>query len=304
MVRLGDVNPVIWDVITEKMEEELKEFKFKADDIAFDWRVNAASKKFEREIFQKYGLWKDIILHPRFQQVKTIAEENIDFDFQLGDPFIPSSTSVIILFMMHKRVKNSILFLIAGLLFNINPFYVFLSYILWFYYSANTRPKKFVAINSKTLNQLVSNIGTCEPKLFNIDSFKKDFEENVDHVLIGNDISTLYCAALLSKVGHRCCVLQPIETLPLEVHPEGTPCPVPLQNCSIGKAEKYQSLLDVVTIKDKSSNKALYRSTFAPVGTNNNAYMNYVIKTTNYSQNEKSSNNSKDKLWILHPFQF
>jgi hypothetical protein len=213
MVRLGDINPLIWDVITEQMEDELREFKFKAEDIEFDWRVNAASRKLERELFEQYGVWKDIILDPRFQYIKQLAEENVNFDFQLGDPFIPFATSVIILFMIYKRVNNSILALIAGLIFNINPFYVFLSLLSWRMVK-NKKPRQYVKtkVTKSNIDRPLQSI-PFQPEIL-------PMEYEYDHILIGNDISTLYCAALLSKVGHKCCILKPRGVLPLEVRLE------------------------------------------------------------------------------------
>ena len=67
-----------------------------------------------------------------------------------------------------------------------------------------------------------------------------------DHILIGGDISTLYTAALLSKVGHRCCVLNPEDNRPSVVRPKEAPCSVPLENLLITKPERYQALLDLV----------------------------------------------------------
>lgn len=87
MVRLGDVSPTIWDKIVEQMEEKLVSIgnlcifcslvhsillteacykDFQEDDILIDWRILANKKKFDRELFEKYGFLKDIILHPRY----------------------------------------------------------------------------------------------------------------------------------------------------------------------------------------------------------------------------------------------
>lgn len=221
MVKLGEINPTIWDVITEKMEEQLKEFKFKAEDIVVDWRISAASRKLERELFEQYGPWKDIILHPSFQYYKQIVEDNVDFQFQQGQPLIPMATAIIILFMMYKRINNNVLALIAGLIFNINPFYVFLTLITWHYRSQIIKPKHYIKkkpkLDLKSTNVSTDSYGKIRitPKKF----YQKQIIEDgdFDHVLIGNDVSTLYCAALLSKSGHRCAVLFPRGARPLIV---------------------------------------------------------------------------------------
>lgn len=41
MVRLGEVNPQVWDEVTAHMEKKLKKFEFSADDLQFDFRVMA-----------------------------------------------------------------------------------------------------------------------------------------------------------------------------------------------------------------------------------------------------------------------
>jgi hypothetical protein len=88
MVKLGEVNPIIWDQIVEIMERKLKSIDFQGDDILDDWRVNAASRKLERELFEQYGFLKDIILHPTFQYCKQLYNEYVDFRLFLGKAFI------------------------------------------------------------------------------------------------------------------------------------------------------------------------------------------------------------------------
>ena len=43
------------------------------------------------------------------------------------------------------------------------------------------------------------------------------FDTTFDHILIGNDLSTLYAAALLARNNHRCCVLQPTDGARMKV---------------------------------------------------------------------------------------
>lgn len=214
MVRLGEVNPAVWDTITERMEILLAKFKFKAEDIAVDWRISAAKFKLERELFEQYGVWKDIILHPTFQYAKQLAEDNIDFRFQLGDPLIPFATVVIILVMMHKRVSNTILALVGGFMLNMNPFYVLLSLLTWYRWSHSKRPRQYV----KPARQATATPSKHElkPIPFQASAMEKKGLE-YDHVLVGSDVGTLYCAALLSRAGHRCCVLMPRGVHQLEV---------------------------------------------------------------------------------------
>jgi hypothetical protein len=188
MVRLGEVSPAVWDA--EHVKEKLGDINL--DDISQNWRKVANERKFDRELFQKYGYFKDIILHPLFQRVKQFMLENaiqIDLNLLVGDSVVPVPTALIILFMLNKRVAYSLLFLIAAFIFNVNPIYVtVLTMVYWLVSSKKPLPKGFV----KRLST------TTDSNMF-------------DHVLVGNDIATLYTAALLTRNGHRCCVLQPFD---------------------------------------------------------------------------------------------
>ena len=196
MVHLGEVSPSIWDQTMEIMEEKLKHIDFQEEDIAFDWRKPADTKRLDRELYEKYGMFKDVILHPQFQYCKQIAEENVNFDFVLGDSLMPIATAVIVLFMLHKRVSNNIIALAAAFIFNVNPFYVCLVVFFWWLTrSGNKKPKLYIPKKMRSSKEV-----SVELTEFNQDtSYPLDY----DHVLIGNDLSTLYTAALLSRNGHK-----------------------------------------------------------------------------------------------------
>lgn len=204
MVHLGDVNPSIWDQIVEVMEEKLKHIEFQEEDIAFNWRPPADSKMLDRELYEVYGVFKDVILHPKFQFCKQFLEENVSFDFVQGDPLLPLTTTVIMLFMLHKRVSNNILLLAAAFIYNVNPFYVCLIVATyWYSQSGSKKPKMFLAAKNKTYVKQ-SSIST-EPITYSEDI---NITATVyEHVLLGNDLSTLYTAALLTKNGHKVLLL-------------------------------------------------------------------------------------------------
>ena len=94
------------------------------------------------------------------------------------------------------------------------------------------------------------------------------------HVLIGGDVSTLFTAALLSKVGHRCCVLNPVGNSPTSVRPEDAPCTVPLENLLVTKPERYQTLLDLVQ-KDLPLTARVY---LVPVGGEEEGYTHTLMR--------------------------
>jgi hypothetical protein len=190
MVHIGEVSPAVWDTAVEYLKEKVDNFNL--DDISQNWRKAANERKFDRELFQKYGYFKNIILHPLFQQVKQFMLENtveIDVNFLLGDPVMPVPTALIILFMLNKRVSYTVMFLIAAFIFNVNPLHVtVLTIVYWIFSSKKSIPKGFVRLSTVATES-----------------------NQFDHVLIGNDIATLYTAALLTRNGHKCCVLEPID---------------------------------------------------------------------------------------------
>jgi len=279
MVQLGEVNPPIWDTIIEEFTARLEDFE--EDDLlqaAENWRRQANRRKFDRELFARYGFMKDLILHPRFQSAKHFLEEHATFDLLVGDPLLPVSTAVILLFMLHRRVKNDVLVLAGLFIFNINPFYVCIGALMVWLFTFSSKPKQ---------HKRIIRGGTSIPPAIDIDQGSEtkaaqltadnapisERDAEYDHVLVGNDIGTLYTAALLSKNGHRCCVLQLSHCAATEAYPPGAPCAAPLLNVSVGKIERYQSLLDVVL------SDGCERVKFSPVGGEGDGYTSALIRT-------------------------
>lgn len=202
MVHLGEVGPTIWDDIVEHMEQTLKDFS--GEEILPNWRKDANHNKFNRELIEKYGYFKDIILHPKFQSTKLFLEENADFNFFLGDPLMPLATAVIILFLLNKRISFSAMGLVGAFIFNVNPLYVTLFVLGIWVFSTFRQPKQYRS--SKPL----SDAAKYKPSVIAQEKLIKD-PTAFDHVLIGGDLGTLFTAALLARNGHRCCVLQPLD---------------------------------------------------------------------------------------------
>lgn len=213
MVRLGEGSPAIVQLFVERARNESEGLfdSFKLDDFAFDWKKEARRRRVERELSDKYGYLKDFILNPHIQIAKQYIDDNIRFDFVLGEPLLPISTAIIVLFMMHKRVKNSLLGLIAAFIFNMNPMYVSIVLLLSLLSTGRRKPKKFnlARVAAKTT------LDKATVAKDSVDSIAN--EAKFDHVLVGGNLSTLYTAALLAKCGHRCCVLQPSDNQKLEV---------------------------------------------------------------------------------------
>lgn len=255
MVRLGEVSPSIWDAVTEQMEMALADIEFQATDILLDWRDDASKRRLDRELHDKYGILKDVILHPAYQYSVVWIEENVRYDVLLGEPLIPMATAVIVLYMLHKRVSDSILVLIGAFLFNLNPLYVTILLIYYHFYSKKS-PKQHIKSIISPSNDWMSY--TAEVTASN------ESNNEYDHVLIGNDISTLYTAALLSKNGHKCCVIQSVDGIQPEVDltHAGFNCrPIPLQDLSISKPDKYKLFFNIITPSNNCDSGA-----FAPIG--------------------------------------
>lgn len=271
MVHLGEVSPRVCETIIEKVEDFLGNNELQDDMLEFNWRKSANRRKFDRELFEKYGYFKDIILNPKYQHAKQYLEENANFDVILGDPLLPTTTAVIVLFMLHKRVSNTAIGLAALFLFNVNPLYVCMAAaLLWLLSGGKLSPKQYKRV-SKVVPSAKGAVSTSKSDELCIDQCNTTtMDTEYDHVLIGSDIGTLYTAALLSKNGHRCCVLKPASLGPLyevllsslhfindihpltmlhhicwctQVHPVGAPCAAPIVNLSIGRIERYQVIV-------------------------------------------------------------
>lgn len=237
MVHLGEVGPAIWDTTLDEIEATLlkddPDAHFSRKDFTPDWRKLAHRRKFNREVFEKYGYFKDIILHPKFQAFKHYCEENVNlFDLTVGEPLMPFYNCIILLFMLNKRVNMYIMVLIGCFLMNLNPIHVTIVALAYFMMQKTKKPKHF-----KTIKKSPVDCNVYQPReLEDCGSFS----ESYDHILLGGDMATLYTAALLSACGHKCCVLQPKYSSPLIVHPEDAPCEAPLVQCVASKVERYQ----------------------------------------------------------------
>jgi hypothetical protein len=213
MVRLGEVNPAIYEDTLSRLENILHSADLEEEYEEFNWRKTANRRKFDRQLFERYGYLKDLVLHPKFQHVKHYLEEHADLNVFVGEPLLPTTTAVIILFLMNKRVSNNILGLSALLIFNVNPLYVAIAAIvLWLLSSGRTIPKQHRPVAKVPHSDIVDetiNAATGTAPLPRATSSDSSATISYDHILIGSDLSTLYTAALLAKNGHRCCVLQP-----------------------------------------------------------------------------------------------
>ena len=142
-------------------------------------------------------------------------EEHADFRGVVADPIMPWTTAIIILFMMYKRVSMGVMFLVAAFIFSINPLYVTILVILSWLFSLSTKyPKLYLP--SKATAKLTQESNHYKPETLDLKNTKSDLD-TYDHILIGNDLATLYTAALLARNNHKCCVLQPYDDKVIKV---------------------------------------------------------------------------------------
>jgi hypothetical protein len=262
MVRLGQLNPQAWDeavddIITKNTHQHQhplntestmtttgtgEDHKHHAiideNDISVDWRVGAAAKRLDREMFEEYGYFKDFILHPRTQYYKNLIESNVStkmLHLQWGEPLIPLVGAIILISMIGNRLGRNLTMLLTALIFNVNPMYVVLIMICSWKWSKQGPPKQYLDARSKKLLNSSANHASMSTKI-DVDELIAKAHE-FDHVLVGGGINILMAAAILSTRGRKCCVLNYTSA---EVHPKGAPTPVAIKDYSIGRIHRYQ----------------------------------------------------------------
>ena len=276
MVRLGDMNPITWDTVTERMEEVLIDLDFSADDVHTDWRPGARLSRIDRELYEQYGPLKDYILHPTTQKIVKLWDNNIDTNFFV-EPEIPLTTGIVLIFMLRSRLSSYGMAFLIPFLMNINPLYtIILALIHYIYNHYGSSPKEYVAVpiikvNSTTPTEDInidhgnssssSSSSSSINNNSNNNSNNNNMDTEYDHVFIAhrNDISALYAAALLSKVGHKCCVVMNKYSSPSDLPPPtsglGLPS-VPTINTTTPQAVRYQMLLDFANTRSSSSSNS------------------------------------------------
>ena len=270
---MGDLNPVAWDTVTDIMEEKLIEIDFHAEDVLLDWRTPARASRIDRELFEEYGMFKDYILDPRVQGFLELVDTNVNLDLMV-EPHIGIQTALLVLMILRSRVASKTGFaFLSAFVFNLNPIYVILCAAGWYVLGhCNRYPRGYQVAKPRAVQ-------TTEPRSMRGEHvLASDFDKDFDHVLVAAaaDLSTLYAASLLAKVGHSCCVLIP-EGLDdsLVAFTPSAPFAVPVCNVTTGGAVRYQELFDVV--QSKSSAAADDRVLFVPVGDAADGYVHTIV---------------------------
>jgi len=186
-----------------------------------DWKIHANAAKFERELDEKYGIFRPFITeHPEVEQfIKGVQRRyamGYFSPFRQGSGPISTTSSVVLLFML-QRQKLGMEFMILISLFllvGLQP-WALVAIVALGHHQLNRR-------KIKALGTMKSNIPNVEPyyKGMTDDQKKEMLTKPVgspltaddklnayDVVLIGTGPSTLYTAALLSRAGRKVIVL-------------------------------------------------------------------------------------------------
>lgn len=126
---------------------------------------------------------------------------NLNYNFLVGDPILSMSIAFPILIFLVGRFNFAAVSLIFAFVVNFNPLYVIPGYMIYRLYLLRFSNPKFKAV------KLDHQLGSFKAQKWNEGSCVDD---QYDHILLGNDFSTYLTAALLSRIGRRCCILEPV----------------------------------------------------------------------------------------------
>jgi len=184
------------------------------------WKVHANAAKFERNLDEKYGMFRPFITeHPEVEQfVRSLQRKYAKGYFspiRRGPPPIPRTTAIILLFMLQRGKVGWQLVTLATLFFlvGLQPWALVLvvAVVRGFLHRRKLR----------TIGKMKKRIPTVEP--YYRDGKKEDYvskpvgaplrdgelidTSEYDTMMIGYGPSTLYAAALLSRAGRKVLVL-------------------------------------------------------------------------------------------------
>jgi hypothetical protein len=231
--------------------------------------------------------------------------------------------------MIHnKRRKNlAMLLLIAAFLLQANPLYIASIYLL--YFLRNTLKclcgnylNDEETCDHKTIQKLNMEASTPSPetqaKVFSyrpesMEAFSSEVLKGsagslstpvtVDVVLIGNDLSTLYTAGILSQAGMKCIIFEPSNTQAVKISPQNSELPEAfLYNLSTGDPMRTQSLFDKVlhiqgaSASATSEQEGQQRVVLKPIGSAADGFAHTIINLKNVTKK-----NRKDDIVILRP---
>mmetsp|Transcript_40603 Transcript_40603/g.46164 ORF Transcript_40603/g.46164 Transcript_40603/m.46164 type:complete len:947 (-) Transcript_40603:17-2857(-) len=222
---------------TETLEETAKHFS-----TLNGWKVHANAARFERQLDEKYGILRPFITdHPEVEVFVRSIQRKWDMNyfspFRKNEPPIAISTSIIIIFMMYRNNVSWKVLLLSSLFFlvGLQPWALVLSVAIVHRLLEQRRRKIIGKMDSDDIpiiEPYYKNTVSKEDKLF--ESIGQKLTDNLDvtkfdTMILGDGVSALYTAALLSRSGRKVLVLSPKE--------DASGC-FTLKNCKDSKIEK------------------------------------------------------------------
>ena len=198
----------------------------------------------------------------------------------------------------HKRMTNNIalLILIAAFLLQANYIYVVFAYIVQGLRISLRKFGEMLFLNRKRAplkrRKIIDdadqqrNIYSYRPEtvssyIAGLEKPSSDEKTNVDTILIGNDISTLYTAGILSQAGLKCVVLEPANIQPVTVEAKSPGLPAAyLESMSVGNPRRTQMLFENVLRIDGCSD-SVGRIILRPLGNPAENFAHTIIKINN-----------------------
>ena len=280
-------------------QHSIKELEETLEDVSnffFDdsWKVSARAARFERLLEERYGVFLPFVkAHPELEvALRTVQlryQQGYFSPFRQGDPPIPRSTAVIILFMMQRGgmrweiIALSVLFFLVGL----QPWALvaIISLVQALFWRRQRMP----------IGGMKAKIPTVKPYYEDMDDTQKQKvlckpvgqplspNESIngcdyDVLLVGSGIPSLYTAALLTRAGRRVLVLSDQEdasgcfafqNLPPKLQERLANIPLDVDSNNVAKISKQQAILVPALCNETDAQGGIR---FAQVGTDADGY--------------------------------
>jgi hypothetical protein len=229
MVRLGDVVPE------------------RAEGGVYDWERYSENQREQREASEPLTFSE--IANVLVSQILETVISHTHFSLLSGDPLISIGISIVLLMILRSRVTFAVLVLLFALVANMNPLYVSLAYLLYGAYLSRFKKPKYRAVKLGAESKEASSASG---------------DHRFDHILVGNDLSTYLAAALLARVGKRCCLVEPLNLPSQEsLIQQGRPA-IPLQPLTLFRPDRVHVCPSPFSLRPSSSRSAGYREYLAP----------------------------------------
>jgi hypothetical protein len=225
----------------------------------------------------------------------------------VGSVLFVAAGGVIMLLLMvyNKQSKNhAMLLLIAAFLLQANPLYVLMVYGVYFLRSiiiqvvisargngtdtsielkrhtledSYASEKSILAYKPESLGRYIASLSPPTTQSSGSTATTTTTTTTVvDVILIGNDLSTLYTAGLLSQAGKKCLVLELTNSQPIRVVAKSHELPIAyLENLSVGNPVRSQMLFEnVLRLKGSCNQK---RVVLTPIGSSSEGFAHTII---------------------------